>query len=674
MIGDIMNNASICPVPGPAWGPYPQQDALRVTGTTAGWLKRGINSLRSLGDQVLSGQYAAGLNARVERIERDAREMTQWSDRRLAAQTRRAQRALVMNGLHPRHIDNALAVVSVAAGRTLGVSPYTTQLTAALILLNNQLAEMATGEGKTLACALAASVAALARIPVHVITANDYLVQRDKQEMASFFQSLELTASVVTPGQSADERQNAYAADIVYTTARELVFDYLRDRVSLRHDNPDVRWQTSGLSGRDHPGTLMLRGLCMAIVDEADSIFLDEACTPLVLSQPMPGPDRDQHEAENAFDCATQLWINRDFRIRRQLHRVELTDAGVDRILARQPDDRSASNRQFLTMVQQALTALHVLGRDEHYVVQGNGIELIDTHTGRIAVGRAWSAGLHQMVERKEGVPLTAPTRTVARITYQQFFSRYIRLAGLSGTLREARRELASVYSLFIRQVPLRQASRCLTHPVHLFASEQQKLKAICHAAATAQQALRPCLVGVTTVQQSRLVSQALHRAGISHRVLNAENHAHEAAIVRKAGQPGTVTVATNMAGRGTDIHVPAIVQGRGGLLLISCQINRERRTDRQLFGRTARRGQPGEVLRFWSLEQVVGQSVCTRLHALLPARQLQTMTRHLTPALVIGGRLRRWVGEKQHQLLRLQLLSSNKNRGQHYALTNIIE
>ena len=314
-----MSSASICPVPGPAWGPYPQHDAARVTGTATGLLQRSVNSLRSIADHVLSGQYKSRLNARVERIDQRAREMSGWDNRRLTAQTHQVQRALVQNGLHPRHIDSGLAVVCAVADRTLGVRPYTTQLSAALILLNNQLAEMATGEGKTLACAMAASVAALARVPVHVITANDYLVQRDKQELTPFFRALGLTTSVITPGQSADERQNAYLADIVYTTARELVFDYLRDRVSLRHDNPDVRWQTSGLSGRSQPGTLMLRGLCMAIVDEADSILLDEACTPLVLSQAVPGPDRDQREADDAFVCARQLWVNRDFRLRRQL-------------------------------------------------------------------------------------------------------------------------------------------------------------------------------------------------------------------------------------------------------------------------------------------------------------------------------------------------------------------
>ena len=262
----------------------------------------------------------------------------------------------------------------------------------------------------------------------------------------------------------------------------------------------------------------------------------------------------------------------------------------------------------------------------------------------------------------------------MARITYQQFFARYIRLAGLSGTLREARRELASVYSLFIRQVPLRQASRCHFHPVRLFTSEQQKLNAICQAVAHAQQAQRPCLVGVTTVQQSHAVSHALNRAGISHRVLNAENHEHEAGIIREAGSPGSVTVATNMAGRGTDIRVPGVVQDSGGLLLISCQVNRERRTDRQLFGRTARRGQPGEILRFWSLEQVLGKRLCHRFARLMSERQLHTMTHRLAPGLVTCARLRQWSGEKQHQLLRLQMLSANQSREQHYALTSIIE
>ena len=490
-------------------------------------------------------------------------------------------------------LAETLALISLACRHTLAITPHDNQLVAAHILLNRQLAEMATGEGKTLAAGIAAIAAALSGVPVHIVTANDYLAGRDADMLRPLAAALGLSVGVVTQPMDFAARRAGYGCDIVYCTARELVFDYLRDNLAGK---PHA-------SGQAMPMRL-LRGLCMAIIDEADSILIDEARVPLVLSQ-QTEQDGLLAEYAHAWSLAGPLEEGPHFTSQGAAQTMQLTGAG--RALLRKAAADTAppwsAERRGEDLVCSALAARHLLKQGVHYHLRAGKVCLIDDATGRTAEGRVWSGGLQQMVEYKEGCKLSPPSETRTQITYQRFFPRYHWLCGMSGTLSESRRELAAVYGLAVRRVPLSRPSRRLLAPAQVFADQQSQWQAVAAAASAMRTAGRPLLVGTDTVADSEALSRCLAEAGLAHAVLNARHDRHEAALVAAAGMAGSITVATNMAGRGTDIALGPGVRAKGGLHVICCQQNGSPRIDRQLIGRCARQGDPGSAQRYIALD-----------------------------------------------------------------------
>jgi preprotein translocase subunit SecA len=500
----------------------------------------------------------------------------------------------------------SFAVIRAVTARELNLRHYDCQLLAARIMLANRLAEMQTGEGKTLAALLTAATAALAGIPVHVVTANDYLAQRDAESLMAVYAALGLSVACIVEPHDAAARRAAYACDVTYITARELVFDYLRDRVALGGSTAPLRLLARGL--RPH-APLLLRGLCMALVDEADSILIDDARTPAILAA--ADANAAQHAAyRQALQIARQLWLNQDFRLDTAALAVTITARGQQKIdaAAEALDGGWRNTRQRHEWLNTALAALHLFQRDRHYLVRDGAIAIIDAETGRAAPGRAWSRGLHQMVELKEGCATSSGQQALAQISFQRFFPRYHRLCGMSGTLVESRRELVRCYALAVTRVPLHRPCRRLCHAPEIHLDGAAKWRAVVAAIAREHAVGRAVLVGTASVAESEQLSTRLADAGLPHCVLNARNDAAEAAIVAHAGEPGRITIATNMAGRGTDIALHPEVRARGGLHVIATQLNNSRRIDRQLAGRSARQGDPGSVATLIALDDALPQ------------------------------------------------------------------
>ena len=562
------------PVPGVVWGGYPERQPARERRRRA--LSGGTRHLHRFADQAA----AAALPP--------ASELPQ----RLAALRERPTGSEAW-------LLEAVVLAAAALAASSGHVPHRQQLLAARVLLDDRLAEMATGEGKTAAIAIAAAVAALARTPVHVVTANDYLAQRDADRLRPFYASLGLRVDCVTQPMQAGRRREAYAADVTYCTAKELAFDYLRDGVARAADLSPLEQRALRLARVRAPAAPVLRGLCMAILDEADTVLIDEARVPLVLAQ-AEGSTGEAGFYRGALEVARRLAEDEHYQRRPDGRSFALTAAGRVKLLAWPCADHPLlghrAHRE--AAVELALVALHVLQRDHEYVVRAGEVVLVDETTGRAAAGRAWSSGLHQLVEWKEGVSPSRRNSTVTQITFQRFFPRYLRLAGTSGTLSEAAGELRQVYGLDVFVVPRRTPWQVQRWPLRLFEDSSSLWQAVAQEAHALAAEGRAVLVGTDTVAQSEALSALLAARGQPHQVLNARQDREESALVARAGEPGRITVATSMAGRGTDIPVAPQVLERGGLHLILCQLNASARIDRQFLGRAGRQGQPGSVHR----------------------------------------------------------------------------
>ena len=637
------------PVPGLLWGANPERRA-----TPRHWADRGGTLLRGAADRLADA-------ADVLRRRRDAA----WLARVRAAQATLAQQddsaalaavrtALWREGLAPAALLQALALAANTARRCLGVQPFDTQLIAARAVLDNQLAEMATGEGKTLAVALAAAVGALAGMPVHVVTANDYLVARDAQRLQPLAQALGLTVGCVVQADDPAERQRAYACDITFVTAKELVFDYLRD----------------GLAG----ARPLLRGLCLAIVDEADAILIDEARVPLILSQPGDAAASQAH----TLRFARTLHQGTDFVLDTEHLAAHLTDAGRGRLeraaaslaeACHSPAWRNRLHREHA--VGLALAAEHLYESGRHYLVRDGAVQIVDATTGRVAEGRVWSDGLQQLIEVKEGCTPTAPMQTLAQITYQRFFPRYVRLGGLSGTLREARSELMATYGLSVRCVPLRRPGRRVVLPARLCADQASLWAAAAQGAAAMHRQGRPVLLAADSVAEADALAQQIAALGLPHTLLHARNDHDEAHIVARAGQRGAITVTTNLSGRGTDIELGPGVEALGGLHVISCQLNGARRIDRQLAGRAARQGDAGSV-------QTLLSPDTSLLARTLPA-PLRALLRRCAPALPAAAvrliaRAPQWAEERRQREQRRRLIEHDERCARRLGFVGSLE
>lgn len=498
-----------------------------------------------------------------------------------------------------------LACVGEACRRRLGLWPHAVQCAGARALLLGELAEMHTGEGKTLVAAMAATMMAGSGAAVHVLSTNDYLARRDCEEMAPLFEFFGLGSGVVQGGMPAPLRRLAYAHPICYAAGKEVVFDYLKDRVAGHGALPARVSQLRdflGPAGAAAPEPL-IPALHYAIVDEADSVMIDEARTPMILSREAP-PAFPEPLMAWAMDAARGLAAGRDFRIG-AARDVELLPGA----LARTPPPPAELPAQWQAaawrehLLQQALAALHLYERDQHYILSEGKVQIVDESTGRVMADRSWEQGLHQLIETKEGLELTRGRETLARMTYQRFFRRYYLVAGLTGTAAEATRELWSVYRLGVRRIPPNRAKRRRHLPERCLPTVAEKWRAVAEAVAAVAARGQPVLVGTRSVEASEQVSAALAARGLAHVVLNARQDAEEAAIVAQAGQSGRITVATNMAGRGTDIRLDAAARAAGGLHVLLTEFHESPRVDRQLFGRSARQGEPGSVQAIVSVE-----------------------------------------------------------------------
>jgi preprotein translocase subunit SecA len=508
-------------------------------------------------------------------------------------------------GFVPSLVGECFALIREAAHRTLGKRHYPSQLMAGWGLLQGKLVEMATGEGKTFAATLPVCTVALAGYPVHVITVNDYLASRDAAEMRPLYEFLGLTVGTVVQGMERPERRAAYACSITYCTNKELAFDYLRDGVAKGQGGSRLHLALGKLRGDAvQADGLVLRGLYFAIVDEADSVFIDEARTPLILSA-SGGPADEAVVCERALAIAAELVVGDDYKVELAERRIEMTDAGRTSVasLSAGLDGIFLSARAREEFVSQALVARILFRRDEHYVVVDGKIQIVDESTGRVMADRSWERGLHQLIEVKEGCETTERRETLARLTYQRLFRRYLRLSGMTGTAREVAREIRSVYGLDVVRIPLHRPSRRVFDTEIVCATRDEKWRAVANTIARLVAEGRPVLVGTRSVGASEDISAVLTARGIRHALLNAKQDDIEAEVIAAAGQASTVTVATNMAGRGTDIALAPGVAERGGLHVILTEFHDSRRVDRQLFGRCARQGDPGSCTSIVSLE-----------------------------------------------------------------------
>ena len=508
-------------------------------------------------------------------------------------------------GLTDELICRAFATIKEVAKRELNMSHYDSQLLGGWIMMQGMVAEMQTGEGKTLAATLPACCAAMANMPVHVVTVNDYLVKRDAELMSPVYARLGLSVAYVVDGMSEQERQQAYRCDITYCTSKQLVFDYLRDRMVLKQFNTDLDFKLSSLYlTKPVKQTLLLRGLCFAVVDEADSIFIDEARTPLILS--CKAENRLQEEIHReAVWLAKQLDNDIYYSVDTRARQVLLSQRGEQYLQELTTNMRVIwrGERRRKALVEQALCALHCYEKDVHYFVDEGSIQIIDENTGRSMPDRSWEAGLHQMIEEKEACQQTGQNQTIARISYQRFFSRYLKLSGMTGTAFEVKAELNSTYGLAVFQVPTHEPSRRNVEKTAIYYTQEEKWQAVVEDVLSKQAVNRPVLIGTRTVKDSEHISELLKLKRCKHQLLNAKQHRQEAEIVATAGRAANVTVATNMAGRGTDIKLDSAAEQAGGLHVICCERNDSRRIDRQLAGRSARQGDPGSYKVICSIE-----------------------------------------------------------------------
>jgi preprotein translocase subunit SecA len=503
----------------------------------------------------------------------------------------------------------------------LGLSPHPVQMLGALGLCRKNLLEMATGEGKTITLAMAGAALGLKKKPVHILTANDYLAKRDAMDMLEFYQSCSLTVSHVIGEMDTAQRAQAYQSDVVYTTAKELVADYLRDQLALKTlkngERRLIRYLLRGTPKSIEETGTVLRGLHTVLVDEADHLLIDEAQTPLIISSPISDPMLEQAAAILMKIIKKELRADRDYQTQYTRNHIELKPKTLPKVISKLEHVKEAKDNILLSsdefveeLVLQGLKACELFDCGKQYLIMEENevdtVKIIDQGTGRILPGRTWNMGLHQMIEAKESVPFSKVTKSMAGMSFQRFFRGIPHLAGVSGTLWENRFEFERVYNLISIALGTHKPSCRTVHPLKVFGSKEDKYLAALELIKSMHEDNKPVLVGTKTLNESVSLSKLLKKHDIQHNLLNAENDEIEAEIVSNAGLRGQITIATNMAGRGTDIKLSKAVIDAGGLNVVVLERNLSYRIDRQLYGRCARQGQPGEVYVFSSIDEEV--------------------------------------------------------------------
>lgn len=540
---------------------------------------------------------------KVLSLEKDFSQMTDANLRKTAAEFHELFRCHREN---QSDIERAFALIREVAFRQIGERPFHVQVAGAFALDHGCIAEMATGEGKTLTATMPATVAGWRGRGCHIITVNDYLAQRDAEWMGRIYRFCGLSVAYIEQAMSPDDRRSAYLADITYCTNKEVSADFLRDRLGLGR----VRGLSSALlnkitqAGRSIIDRLVQRGLNFAIIDEADSVLVDEAITPLIISGPAPNPE--QVEAfRQAAHIISHLKRDTDYRINTRYREIELTNEGKKRLAqsAEKLGNIWQGARRREEIATKALVAKELYSLDKQYVIEDGKVVIVDEFTGRLMPDRSWRDGLHQAVEAKERLEITPPKDTYARISFQRFFRMYRKLSGMTGTASEAAAEFWQIYHLPVVVIPTNRPCKRKNLPDIVLSTSPTKFERILLEIRRVHETGRPVLIGTRSVRDSEHISKLLEAKNLNHQVLNAVRHREEAQIVAGAGQPGKITVATNMAGRGTDIKLGRGVAELGGLHVIASERNESGRIDRQLFGRCARQGDPGSAQAIVSLE-----------------------------------------------------------------------
>ncbi|MBN1441061.1 MAG: preprotein translocase subunit SecA [Planctomycetes bacterium] len=530
------------------------------------------------------------LRRQVEAVNSFEPEMQALSDEKLQGKTEEFRHRLAEGATVDDLLPEAFAAVRESARRNLRTSTgvpmrhFDVQIIGGIVLHQGKIAEMATGEGKTLVATLSAYLNALPQRGVHIVTVNDYLAQRDRDWMAPVYEGAGMTAGAIQSEMDSQERQAQYVCDITYGTNNEFGFDYLRDNMKT-----DVRDQ---VQKRRH----------YAIVDEVDSILIDEARTPLIISGPAELSTEKYYVANRV---GKRLRRGQDFDVKEKERSILLTEAGIEKAesMVGVKSFYVGKDMEWPHLIEQALKAQHVFKRDVDYVVRDGEVVIVDEFTGRLMEGRTWSEGLHQAVEAKEGLTIRRENQTLATITLQNFFKLYEKLSGMTGTAMTEAGEFDHTYKLDVVSIPTNRPICRLDHGDVVYRTAREKYHAIVEEIVEINSQDRPILVGTTSIEKSELLAGMLKRRGIQHHVLNAKQHAREAEIIKEAGQPGRVTIATNMAGRGTDIILGERVAEKGGLHVIGTERHEARRIDNQLRGRCARQGDPGSSKFFLCLE-----------------------------------------------------------------------
>jgi len=506
------------------------------------------------------------------------------SDDELKAKTEEFRKRLSHGETLDDIMAEAFATAREAAFRVIGEKPYYVQLLGGLAIHYGNIAEMKTGEGKTLTSVLPAYLNALSGEGVHIITVNEYLADRDANWMGNIFRFLGLTVGINLRDLTPSEKRDVYACDITYTTNNELGFDYLRDNMVVRKEDR------------------VNRGYNFAIIDEIDSVLIDEARTPLIISGGQISSANLYVQADN---YVKSLKENEDYTVDEKTKSVSLTDSGADKAekTFKVNNLYDLSNTALVHHINQSLKANYAMKNDVDYVVQEGQVVIVDQFTGRLMKGRAFSEGLHQAIEAKEGVEIQKETKTLATVTFQNLFRMYKKLAGMTGTAKTEEEEFRNIYNMYVIQIPTNREVAREDLPDLVYPTINGKFKAIVRVIEQKHKEGQPVLVGTIAIETNELLSELLRKKGIKHEVLNAKNHAREAEIIAKAGEKGSVTIATNMAGRGTDIKLGEGVKELGGLCVIGTERHESRRIDNQLRGRSGRQGDPGMSQFFVSME-----------------------------------------------------------------------
>ena len=581
--------------------------------------------------------------------------MVAWDDAQLLQHSHELRWRVRRGDSMDQLIPTAFALVRDAARRTYGMHLFPVQLFAGLVMADGGIAEMQTGEGKTLSALPPIFLRALFGRGCHVLSTNDYLAERDAKFASPIFSRLGLTVGVLANSMQADQRRESYACDVTYGTEKEMGFDFLRDRLQQQH--------AAAVNSTSDPQKPVQRGHFFALVDEADSIMIDQARTPLLIAVNQECSQTTLSLLRWSDMFAEQLKEPQDFHWRPESRSAVLTQHGCRRVLLEPKPHLTASHdsETLCRQIERALTVRRGFSAERDYVVISGKVQIVDESTGRILEGRKWQDRLHHAIEVRENLNISPMTRETARISVQSYLRLYRHLAGMTGTAMAVRKELSQVYGVRVHPIPVHVPSLRKLFPPRIFETMTAKLNAVVSDVRLLQRQGRAVLVGTPSVRASEMLSEKLREHRIHHELLHARHDQHEADIVSRAGQPGNVVVATNMAGRGTDIPLSAEVRARGGLHVIATEMHSSERIDRQLIGRTARRGDPGSYQLFLSFEDELLSSVP---HVLLRRVHRNNITdasgevsaRYLT----IFEKARRTL-ERSHEVQRRQLLIREK-------------